>query len=368
MDLYSHYNGKLGLICLIIYLIMLIRGRKTFSGTMGQSNNYWFVFVFMALYSVLGFLEWDTYHYYAHYEEMRQAGYRIHVEQFYFWLTQVLPHSYTLYRFSIWGIASLLMVLSAKMIKLNSEVYVAWVPLLFLSEIAVTRGALGISLMIFAAILFVKSLQEKKIALVVLAIALLVASSYLHKSMIIFIFILIVSLLFPLNKRTLIISLILFPFLYGIVYGQFINFSYFSILNDDQEHLISAYQSSEQTAMNFNGIIMELFQKTMLLLLLFIIIKRYLYDNIQVSKPQYMLFKYSYLMIYISFLFLGQNVSNWISDRTLHAGTFALVLCATHCYDVFATHKQRNTIEKVVIVGFFIISFWDQFSFIRLYW
>lgn len=368
MEIYSHYNGKFGLICFAIYLLMLFRGRKTFSGTIQQSNNYWFVFICMALYSVLGFLEWDTYHYYDHYEEMLQLGYRIHVEPFYFWLTQVLPHSYILFRFLIWGTASLLMVLSAKMLKLNSEVYVIWVPLLFLTELAVTRGALGISLMIFAAILFEKSKQEKKIALAILAIVLLVASSNLHKSMIIFIVILIVAYLLPFNKRTLIISLVLFPFLYSIVYGQFINFSYFSILNDDQEHLISSYQSSEQTAKNINGIIMEIVQKTTLLMLLSVIIKRYMYDNIQVSKPQYMLFKYSYLMIYISFLFLGQNVSNWISDRTLHAGTFALVLCATHCYDVFATQKQRNTIEKVVIIGFFIISFWNQFSFIRLYW
>ena len=100
MEIYSQYNGKLGLICFAIYLIMLFKGRKTFSGVMKQSDNYWFVFICMLLYSGLGFLEWDTYHYYGAYEEMRSGGFQI-FEPFYYWLAMHLPHSFLLWRFAI---------------------------------------------------------------------------------------------------------------------------------------------------------------------------------------------------------------------------------------------------------------------------
>ena len=367
MNAYSYYSGKLGLICFAIYLVMLIRGRFTFPGTISQSRNYWFVFLGMALYSVLGFLEPDTYHYHRIYEEMMVSGLRVYVEPFFYWLAIHLPHSYVLWRFFIWGTASFLMIQSAKMLDLNANVLCFMAPLLFLLQLSVTRGAIGLALMVFCAILFIQSLEKKKVVLVIVAILGIFASTFLHKSMIIFIVILVASYLIPLNKRTFIVSLILFPFLYGAALQLFQNFSFFSELSEDQVQLISNYQVSEKMVKNINGIIVAFFEKTVLLFLVFNITKKYLYDKIESTEAQRFIYKYAYLMVYVSFLFFGQEVSNWVSDRTLHAASFALVLCATHCFDTDKVKNSRTMIEKAILIGLIIMTVWKQFSFIRSY-
>lgn len=367
MNFYEHASGKLGLICFAIYLVMLIRGRRTFSGTTALSQNYWFVFLGMALYSVLGFLEWDTYNYYEAYEEMRSTGFQV-FEPFFFWLATHLPYSFLLWRFAIWGTASFLMIWSAKKLKLNANVLCFIVPLLFLTQLSVTRGAIGLALMVFCAILFIQSLENKNTVLTIIAIFGLFASSFMHKSMIIFLAILVVSYFIPLNKRTFIISLIVFPFLYTLAIQYFLEFAFFERMNEDQIDLITKYQSSERTTMNINGIIMTVFEKSILLLLVFNMAKKYLFDKIEASKAHLFIFKYAYILIYVSFLFLGQDISNWISNRTLHAASFALVLCATQCFDPYKTGENRTIIEKVILIGLIVSTVWKQVSFMRSYW
>ena len=368
MNVYSHYNGQLGLICFAIYLVMLIRGRRTFPGTISQSRNYWFVFFGMALYSVLGFLEPDTYHYHRVYQEMMTSGFQVYMETFYYWLAMHLPDSYLLWRFAVWGTACVLMVLSAKLLGLNAHVFCFMAPLLFLTQLAVTRGAIGLALMVFCAILFIQSLEKKKLIFALVAVLGVFASSFLHKSMIIFIVILVASFLIPLNKRTFIISLIIFPLLYGVALQLFKDFSFFTELSEEQAQLISNYQESEKTVKNINGIIITVFEKTVLILLLFNITKKFLFDKIESTKAQRFIYKYAYFMVYVSFLFLGQEVSNWVSNRTLHAASFALVLCATQCFDTDKVKNSRTIIEKAILIGLIVMTVWKQFSFMRLYW
>lgn len=368
MELYSHYSGKLGLICFAIWVAMLIRGRNVISGTTVQSKNYRFVFVCMLLYSVLGFLEWDTYHYYSAYNLIRGGEYNVNMERVYIWLIEIMPNSYILFRFIVWGLASLLMVLSFKRLKLNAATLAMTVPIMFLSELTNTRGSLGLALMVFCSIVFIQSLEQKKIFLVILAVLGIIASNSLHRSMFIFITITIIAYLIPFNKRLFIISLIAFPFLYSIASGQFFNSSVFQYFSEGQMFLFSNYQSQEHLDSNLNGLINVIFSKLVLLALLFFVVRKFLYQNIQTTKSEFFLFKFAYIMVYISFLFFRTDVSNWLSTRTLHAGTFALIICATRCFDNNAFGGKRNLIEKFILLGFMLTSFWHQFYFIKTYW
>lgn len=363
MGWYGHYNSKLALICLLIFFIMLYRNRKVYSGTMQQSNNYWFVFIFMALYSVLGFLEWDTYHYYGMYESTKASGYNLSFEHFFFWLIKTLPESYLLWRVAIWGTASVLMVLSAKRLNINANVFGFMAALMFIAQLSVTRGAIGLSLMIFCSILFIQSLDRKKIGLVILAALGIYGSIFMHKSMIFFVLLLIGAWFLPLNKKTLIFSLILFPFLYVSIFTIADNISFIG-----QSDWASDYMGRDKTEMNANGVIMTIFKSAILLLLVFYMAKKYLYEKKETSKPLLFLFKYSYILVYVSFLFLGQETSGWINDRCLHASTFALVLCASNCFDNNVHNTKRTIIEKTIMMGFFLTTFWRQFTFIREFW
>lgn len=368
MELYNQYSGKLGLICFLIYLIMVIRGRKVFSGIIGYSKKYLFVGFWMALYAVLGFLAADSYHYYRVYKIMASDGVRAGVENFYFWLVNVLPKSFLLWRMAIWGTASIFMIWSAKLLNLNSNVFWLMVPLLFLNQLHVTRGCLGIALMVFSSIVFIQAQEKGNYLVCLIAILGIYASSFLHKSMIIFIVLLLIAYVIPMNKKTFVSLLILFPVLYFLALKVFVNFSFLENLNEEQAYLITKYQSSTKKEANIFGILSNVFEKGSLILLLLIMTKKILYDKIQCSKSQFFIYKYSFFMIYVSFLFFGQQISNWISIRTLHAGSFAFVLCATHCFDPSLTGKKRSTIEYITLICFLISTIFNQMSFIVKAW
>ena len=368
MDLYSHYSGKLGLICFAIWVVMLIRGRRTFNGTSSQSNNYWFVFICMLLYSVLGFLEWDSYHYYSLYNEVKSTGQRVHYEQVFVWLINTLPNSYFLFRFAVWGLASLLIILSFKRLKLNANVLAMTIPILFIANLTQTRGSLGLALITYCIVLLIQSVERKKLWPIMIAIVGLFASTFLHRSLFFLLVIFIVSILVPMNKRTFIISLVLFPVLYGFVFSYFKDFSSVEYLNSDQINVLTVYQGKTHQAANINGLIYIVFTKTMLLLLVFNMVKKYLYKKIETPKTVMSLFKCAYFFVYISFLFLRNDASNWLSERTLHAGSFALIICVTYCFDAKLINSKRTIIEKAILLGFMATSFWRQFLFRRNYW
>lgn len=368
MELYSQNSGKLGLICFAIWVIMLIRGRNVFNGKSIWSDNYWFVFGGMLLFSVLGFLEWDTYNYYGLYQQTKEAGVGIHFEPVYVWLIRVLPNSYFLFRLVVWGLSCVLTVLSFKRLNLNANVLAMTVPLLLLVVLAGTRGVLGFSLMTYCSIMFVQSMEKRKLFPVLLAVAGIILSAFFHRSMFIFIILLVVAYLAPMNKRVFIISLIAFPFLYGIVYTYFTDFSLFENLLEEQVDLIETYQNQEFQESNINGIINIVFSKTILLLLVFIIVRKYLYQKVEVPKENFLMFKFAYIAIYVSFLFLREDVSNWVSIRTLHAGTFGLLMCATYCLDAKSLGCKRTILEQVVLLGYFLIVLWRHYSFMRQFW
>ena len=364
MRLYSHYSGQLGLICLAVYFIMLIKGRSTYSGKISQEkNNYWFVFFWMALYSILGFAEWDTYHYYWMYENTKTSGYNVGFERFFFWLIKTLPNSYLLWRTAIWGTASVLMISAAKKLNLNSTVLCFMVPILFLTQLSVTRGAIGLALMIFCAILFAQSLEKKKIFLMVIAGLGIYASIFMHKSIILFIILLIGAWFFPLNKKTIVISLIAFPFLYGAIFTLAESISFIN-----ESDWMTDYMNRDKTEMNLNGLLVTIFRSAIIILLVYDIAKKYLNNNVGRSKAQLFMFKYAYVLLYVSFLFLGQTTSYWVSDRALHAASFPLVLCATHAFDTSIQNGGRTLIEKIIIIGFIFTTFWRQITFVRSFW
>lgn len=365
--LVGNYSGKLGLLCFFVYLLMLFRYRKPFFGPVPDLRNYGFILSLIMLLSVFNFVQYDTYHYAFAYVEMVESGSPVGVEDFYFWLVQVLPKSYLLWRFAVWGSASLLIVMTARRLEINSEMFGFMVALFFLTQFSGTRVSLGFSLMIFCAVAFIQSVDNRKILMTMFSVLGMWGSLYLHKSMFVFVLLLVFALLLPINKKTIKISLILFPFFYviALVFSQYL--LDLGIFNEQQAGFMNRYMGRESGELNATGLAVKFFEKISIILFMYLIAKRLLSDKDKPSKALYFLFKYAYLMMYISFLFLGQKTSIWISMRSLHAGMFALVFCASRCFDLRYTEK-RTSLEKVSFLLMAVFPIWEQISFVIKNW
>lgn len=345
---------------------MLMKGWSIYKERITYSNNYTFALICILLYSVLGLLEWDTYHYYSLYNEMINGYFSIHVEKIYFWLIKALPHNYLLWRLCIWGSATILMIWSAKKLKLNSNVFCFIAAALFITRLAVSRNGLGIALLIFSSILLIQSLEKRKIVSILIACTGIIISTYLHSSIYIFVGCMILALVFPLNKKNILLSLILFPFLYVSLMQLLGPIMSFLSLNEEQALFISQYVESEKMISNVLGWIPIIIEKMSFILLMFILTKKIIFDKIPLTSAHRLMFKFSYILIYLSFLFFEQRTSSWISARTLHAATFSLVLCTTMCFNNYENHK-RTKIEKLVLMMLIFNSLWGQLYFIYKY-
>lgn len=360
---YTQYNGSLGLICLFIYILMLAKSWPVYKSHTGYSNNYTFAFLGILLYCILGFLEWDTYHYYRIYEEMVKGYFSVHVEEIYFRLIKSLPHSYLLWRLCIWGTATILMIWSAKKLKLNSNVFCFIAAALFITRLAVSRSGLGIALLIFCSILLIQSLEKRQIITIPIAVTGILLSIHLHSSMLIFVGCMIIAYILPFNKKIILLSLILFPLLYVSLMQLIGPIISLLSLNEEQSSFISQYVDSEKLVSNVLGWIPIIIEKTSFILLMFLLTKKMVYDKIPQTSAHHLMFKYSYIMVYLSFLFFEQGTSSWICSRTLHAATFGLVLCTTFCFDN-SEKKKRTNFEKLVLIMLILDSLWGQLYFI----
>lgn len=168
-------------------------------------------FLLLMINSVFAFWAADTYYSWEgfivanQYQSFEILGY----EQYYNWLATAVGNDYLLWRACIWIPACLFMYWSAKRLDLlNRNFLVAM--LLFGSWLSYTRGMLGHTMLVFGAVLFMD--KKSNTLTKIIGLALVGVSYYFHKSMFVNIIFAVLAL-FPFGKKTVVASLIAFPFL-----------------------------------------------------------------------------------------------------------------------------------------------------------
>lgn len=351
------YNGNLVIINLLITFISAFHYKAIYyRGPQNKGNSFFYLGIMLILFSVFAFAEADTYHYHGLYDEMRLTGYQLHVEPFYYRLALLIPNYY-LWRLAIWGSSTVLLVLAFKNLNIDSNTVGFILPIFFYSQFSLTRGSLGLSLFIFAvSILYAGKRRFLKIAVVAFLICI---SYYLHRTMIIFIILFCVSFLFKVNKRNIYISFLLFPFLYGLIAIIVPYLTNLNIGNDDLMHHAEVYTDMEKIIANWKGLIQIVLSWSGLILLMFQLSKYYIIHT--ENKAIFALFRYSYLLIYIAALFLGQQYTSFIYSRFIHAASFTLIFCAAnYFYEV----KNRTSLDKITLLLIIINTAYNLLYFI----
>lgn len=353
------YNPGAALVTIFFITIMVFKYLQGYRRPLNTDSSYMPIFILMTLISVFAFTEYDTYHYHTTYDIMTEYHEAEHVEEYYFWLTEVLPNSYYIWRFVIWGGASLFFVWALKLLKLNPTVCGALIPLVLIARFNVSRASFGIAVLLFSIILLIA--PKKNLLIRLLAIAGVVASGYLHSSMVIFITIAFLFLIFPLTKKSMIILLILFPFLYGSV--LIISDSLLDTYGLVQENRIFTYMMDDKLEISTIGLFIRCVEKVTLLLIVYSISRYYLCEQNR-DKPEnlifFRLYKIAFGFIYVSSLFFLQNISDWVSTRTTDAGLFFLTICIVHYF----SHNRKTIIDKLYIRMAMCLLYFGQFYFI----
>lgn len=175
-------------------------------------------------------------------------------------------------------------------------------------------------------------------------------SFYCHRSAIIYIAVAIISIILKLNKKTILLSIIAFPILYGSLLLIINNFLDYGLIGESESAHGEGYLNSEDYGeINNNGLIRRIIDWTpIILLFVFTIFK--LARNREWKRADILYFKQAYILFYISWLFRGQLVSKFLAPRFMDACLFPLTLFSA----VYLIDKRNNRYVRFAFIMFIL--------------
>ena len=173
------------------------------------------------------------------------------------------------------------------------------------------------------------------------------------------IFVLIFLLSFiPLNRITIPLSLLLFPIIRVGLMAKVTYILSADILSSYITDFAISYVEREKFVANIYGQIRQLIDIFPFVLLFATLVKEYIYRNTYVNRWCIILFRYSYVLFYVSMLFLGQQTSSFISARTLHMMCFPLTIVVAN----YMSHSPRT--DMLFKVSFLGLGISNLFAFV----
>lgn len=363
------YNWQLLLISIFVYVISIFIAKPQITFQNPQDNNTRkgtiAFFLLLMVNSVFAFWSEDTYHSWSififanQYHNFEILGY----EEVYNNISTFTNNTYFYWRAFIWIPACLFIYYTAKRLDILNRNFLVSM-LLFGSLLSYTRGMLGHTMLLFGAVLFVE--KRSNMLTKIIGLTLVCVSYYFHKSMYVNIIFAVLAL-FPFGKKTVVLSLIAFPFLTtiatylinGIVSGEFELALGEGVggIGDRTE----LYASGGERNLNLNGKIgwfIRIIPEYLTLFYLFykVMIQK-VFDKDKREKVYKYLFRLTYVAFYIASLFLFVETSDWIYERFKYMGFFPLVfiLGAVWIREVYATKCTKI----IILLQLFIIILFD---------
>lgn len=340
MDINFIQSVDLLLIYLAMFLVLLIIAKplkslnniRTISGNVTNTEKNVF-FIFYSLCLIFAFDSEDFYSYAQAFYFQRQY---VNVEymgweSIFNWFANITDN-YVLWRATIWGLAVLITCWTAVILKLNNRGFLLAVALFGFGLDVYTRGIIGHTMLVLGAILFID--KKSNTLMKIIGLAIVCVSYYFHKSMYVNIIFAVLAL-FPFGKKTIVASLIAFPFLTtiatylidGIASGQ-LDIALGEGVGGVEDRS-TLYASSERMELNFYGQIAKIIQIVPEYLTLFYlyykVIVQKIFDKDNKEKVYTYLFRLTYVAIYIASLFYFVETSSWIYERFKYMGFFPLV-------------------------------------------
>lgn len=348
----------------VIWFLFFILNRHYFSVRINRIpkesqmrvKNYRLFFILASLFCTYGFVNGDYGSYKVLYENIGEINGKYegaYLEPFYMWLIDVLPESYDLWRFVVWGASVVVMILIFKRLKLSVEFSSLIFGLLLFVYFAALRNSLGYVVLYLGATYLLFPDKNKNLSYVV-GIALIICSYFLHKSMFLYITLFFVALI-PMGRYLFYISIPLFPILYkSINYFSTLFFTN-SIANEQSLESAQHYLDSEfQRNYNLLGYFHLAIWRLPVLILLGLSISQIFFKHRQVPYVYKVLLKISYFLVYISFLFWEQKVSGHLSIRFYYAAIYPLVIFLSYyLYTTRSTRVIKLCLYTLVFANFF---------------
>lgn len=250
-------------------------------------------------------------------ENFKIFGYLGHAEPLYGAIYELVGERYVLWRYVVWGTSAVLVWVIYRYLCCDPALsIVTFLSLPLLNCFYFYRQTLAIMVLLTGMVIFCCEYENRKRLIVLFLSLILIASSlFLHKSMPVYLLIFALSLCLPINRRVVLFSLLCFPILYYLIPFLSSRFLDYSFSMESTNTMGELYLTSiNEFELNIFGVLSTAISGLPLFFMIFYSIEEW---STTVCVPSYMekvLLKYSYILLYVSFLFVGQG-SDFIRQR-----------------------------------------------------
>lgn len=306
----------------IIWLLSYFYYKKDMYHLSSSKRGYLFFAIIITLFSVYGFAAADFWHYYEIYDEVALGRSPYSLEDIYSFFIMNTSKDYYLWRLIVWGLSTYMLVLFMRRIKAPFKFSAFIFVVILMAYYCAPRNTLAFFVMyyFYSFILFP---LKNRVASYVIGLCGMFASIFFHNSMPLYIALSLLSLV-PIKKSIYVTLLYLFPLFY-------LSFNYLSSNVLDLsfggvafQGLGNSYLDAEQ-GVHFTvlGYIEMALNRLPALILLYILIKT---NNNKVVRA---FVANTFFLMYISFLFLNQPVSAFLTTRFWSACTYPLFVAVS---------------------------------------
>lgn len=302
--------------CIFLYLfIIMVSWRKAMTSESTliikkrRHSNTSFLAFFCGLvivYFLTDFINTDYFHYY---ETINKLDYyhleRVSLEKYYTWILPYINFNYIIFRLFVWGPAFLLFIITIKRFNLPILTCLFFFSVCYLDYFAYSRASLAMTIYFFAISFICRPFFNKWLSLLI-SVAIISQIMLFHKSAILMV---IASsfLLIPINKKTIIASVFVFPIIVMIASSFFNDIVGTTFFDED---IINSKLESYANTVDVRGLAKNILQPvkfSSFYITFAVVTKAFFFNkNIVVKKEWELLYKVTYglMIIATSFLFL----------------------------------------------------------------
>lgn len=327
--------------------------RSLFSNNSKKGTGYFVLWAFLSLFSVFYIpLDGDNYTDIALYNNYISNGVEHHLEPLYFWIMSVLPHSFFLYRFVVWGTAALFVVLTFKQLGIESQFStIVFTLVCLLPCFYYLRNALGFSILYYVVTCILthrKGPIGMRIRNYCIWGALLYLSYLTHTSMPLYYLIVLVAIFLPLNKYVATIFFIGLPVL-GTFLMEFANIFMIYVTLETAEAGVGYLEKTEGYDFSMMGLAFQAFMLAPYIYSMYIATKDHIFGKDASDKNLKFYLMATMVLFSSSFLFMGK-ASYSLHLRLLNTSFMPMAFFMALYFKNRRTEKNYKIIMTLILV------------------
>ena len=349
---YPIFNLLLYILLIGVYIYPIYFKRRIVPHAKADAKlNFVFFFIAVTLFCTFGFPGDDFAGYANVFNSILRTGKNSHFEPVYVWLINNVTPIYYVWRFIVWGGATLLLLMGFRRLGLQSVSSYAAITVFYLTTLYFMRGNLGVSIMFYGLTFLLVPYRKIKGVGYFLGVLIICCSYFFHKSMLISLALLVPAFFITFNRKVMLCSWVLFPLaVYGISYA--LDYMMKNGLGAS-DMLISRYSqhyaSTAHFEANWNGILFNTFQYGASFFTIYAV---YRY-NLATKLPYAMkfFFNYWYIWVYIALACNFQEIGGWYFPRFMYMSNLPWAVFMAYLYQSSKNTKYIRIITLWAAVG-----------------